>query len=181
MKDSFNSIQALASMNIRNQTMQDCFMLLKGLPCVSIMHVPSHMGIIGNEIADKICTVGLKAISLRYKSLRSPSPCQTIAYENYWRKIVCECTPASQSNLFLNEFAYDEESIANLSRIHTNAGKFNAYLNDINKSYTRKCPNCDAEDTIDHFLYECAHYMTQRNYTQIMLDVGIPGKGPSIK
>ena len=59
LTDSYSTILALNCVNIRDETMQDCFKLLKGLPCVNVMHVPSHMGIIGNEIADSICTTGL--------------------------------------------------------------------------------------------------------------------------
>ena len=180
LTDSYSSILALACVNIRNETMQKCFELLKGLDCVTVMHVPSHMGLTGNEIADKICTAGITNAKKFAKNAKTPastaktssssSPPNTIPFASFWAKVTLECAP-KKDDLFLREYACDDETIANLSRIHTGAGKFNAYLNDVNKSDLRECPNCKApEDTIAHFLYECPKFRVQRDHSRIMLE-----------
>ena len=106
------------------------------------------------------------------KKLRPYSRPKTLPFANFWEKVTKECAPACKDGLFLRDFAHDEETIANLSRIYTNAGKFNAYLNDCNKSDIRDCPNCGpgVEDTIDHFLYECPKFRVQRDHSNIMLE-----------
>ena len=143
---------------------------------VKIQWVRSHIGIQGNEIADKTAKLGHKnnkteLYHLEQEELQNILKNRYMAFWNEnWKKEVT----AQQKGFFLLDIQGDvkynswvcmdnRRSEVVLARLRTGHAATRAYLNRFSLSDSNQCNSCGAEETIRHILIACNKYQHERN------------------
>lgn len=148
---------------------------------ITFIWIPSHQGIEGNEIADKLAAQGALSESLPLlqplmtkDALKSANKAHI---QDLWRQ-QWRTAPQTNGRSLVQSLSSPDFTIhrihqslsASASRwltwCRTNYLPLNHFLAIRTPSVSPKCPTCDAEDeTLDHFLFECPTYTNIRHST----------------
>ena len=175
LSDSKAAIQTLESENTENNLLYNCSNITKQLTennfDITIQWIPSHVGIKGNEAADKIAK---QAVLL--PNITTLSPCykdiqvlinkrKYILLQERWQTI--------KSSFFLGnnkvnwevrtyDNKTDRKTEVTITRLRVGTTLLNKHAHKINISDTPNCIYCNTEETIDHFLLQCPRYYSTR-------------------
>jgi ribonuclease HI len=172
VSDSQAALKALSSQRIESKLVSDCVKTLKQVTKrskLTLMWVPGHQGIEGNELADKLAKRGSESI------FYGPEPFCGLGYSNYreelreWelrsKAIHFESLSAdSQSRLFISYSSAKTRNILNLSRTEVSSyigfmsGHYpvKGYLARFNLVDDDTCRLClEQPETTEHILCEC--------------------------
>ena len=171
LSDSLSSIIALLSpYNSKHGLVHEIAYLMSNLDPFSVVleWVPSHMGIPGNEKADKIANEALQLSEITISNLFLPDILKIIKchYVKTFNKLCNPChhsTNISIENqniipLFLKEPRHLQVP---LTRVHLRVTKA-THLHIITKSEPNACPDCDEELTLEHVFIYCPSYEPAR-------------------
>lgn len=130
-----------------------------------LVWIPSHMGIDGNETADKLCRqvtrnpcVDLE-ISLEYRDMQ----------ERYRAHCISEWQKLWETSLTGTQYRKIEPTVGRrckytdhhrrkevcISRLRFGRCRLNVFLNQIGCHDDGKCANCDLPETVEHYLLNC--------------------------
>lgn len=142
---------------------------------VIIHWVKSHIGVGGNEIADKAANQGHLNENVTTISLSKEEHCSLLAvrfgqhWDSYWKTT----TAQTGKGLFLiniREDIYqnvpsivsDRRAETALHRLRVGHAGLNGHLHRIRVVETGECEECQVPETIEHYLLHCPRYLRQR-------------------
>ena len=181
--DSMSSMQSLQNPLINTKIKHECVQKLNHLARsnqVSLIWVPSHSGIDGNEKADELANFGSAL------EVEGPDPCPPITRSvisqitKEWAQIqshekwhYSQTGEAStimislmKKNIHTQLIKYTKPHISNLVNCITGHGPFRGHLKRMRLVDEPCCPYCGAgEDTNIHFLLNCPRFNITRNQT----------------
>ena len=179
MSDSLSAIEAVTSVNkfdhITQEIQETLFSLRERGKKITIVWVPSHMGIEGNDRADLLaksaCSLPVPEapIPVYYKDLKNLI---TISVKNLWNEKwkTDEITKLHQvrKDIFektqiLLENRKDQVVLTRLRIGHTHL----THSHLINKVDPENCDTCEVTLSIKHILMDCPKYLTRRNHHKI--------------
>lgn len=173
--DSQSAIQAVSSPCVRSRTTLDCKASLNELGkinSVTVLWVPGHHGILGNEMADMLAGVGTSANFTGTEPMLGISISMRKAIVKEWLrdehlKTWTEYAGARHTKLFCKAPSTDvSQTLLGLSRSDikrvieavTNHCGLNKYLFDINCSDSPKCICGHGDETGYHIISICPRY-----------------------
>ena len=176
--DSLSALQSLQSniFKINNLLIYDiCFLYSKlyymGMNIV-LTWTPSHSGILGNDLADKIAKCALSKNSIDIDIPMFKDDIKIFAREalkNLWQmKWTKETTGRTLHNIQedvnfqIKIPPMPRENECLLLRMRSGIIRTKKYLSKIGKSNSQECDICNVVDDIEHYLLHCKKYTTQR-------------------
>ena len=171
LSDSLSSINALQNPHkSKHNLVYQISNIISKLETTSVVieWVPSHMGIPGNEKADKIAKEALELPEITINDLYLPD-ILNITKAHYKKKRNKICNPCHHSNNIsytiqktFPQFLQEPRHIqVPLTRIHlrvTNA----THIHIITKELPKTCPNCNLELSLEHIFIYCPSYNSAR-------------------
>ena len=171
--DSLSSLQAIdngkssCSPNLLNRVLE----LISKIPNdINFVWIPSHVGIPGNEIADRLARDGAKHEDVDYSvpleqgdisRLVSAYICEK--WQNSWNSnntghMYREIEPCVSTKV---KFVHNnrKKEIA-LTRLRIGKCCLNSYLHEINAHPTGLCNTCNEPETVEHYLIYCKNAVT---------------------
>ena len=182
ISDSQAVLKALNNPRIKTVTKSNCIQALNHLALnnrVSLVWVPSHSGIAGNERADELANIGAALETY------GPDPAPPIALSVIkaatkewasdmffikWRNTNnCQSTKEVLKTL---DFKYSQHLaklrkplLSHTINTITGHGPFRKHLLRLKLTDEPSCPFCGAnEDTNIHYIFHCPHFMNVRNF-----------------
>lgn len=158
---------------------------------VTLEWIPSHVGILGNELADKEAKH-----SLSFKNIYVFSPLYKEDIKTLSRTFLKDMWQNKWDNNLKGRHLYDINKTVSFSitapklyryneilffRLRTGYIKLNSYLNKIGFNPSNLCDTCQQEETVEHFLLKCKLYDTYRKtmFDQL-LQLGVTNFNPII-
>ena len=179
--DSAASINALKNNTTYSLTVLKCKEQLNKLAStntVRIRWVKAHIGIEGNETADKLAKEGCQSQithkmpipnSEIKKKTNQISTERTLKHHSkhggkYTKSIIQDMNDWSRTNKQMRYIINSRKKYRTAIQLITGIGPYNWYLYKINKSSTTTCPLCEeANETAKHLICECTALTTKRN------------------
>uniref|UniRef100_A0A2P2I2N0 Pol-like protein n=2 Tax=Hirondellea gigas TaxID=1518452 RepID=A0A2P2I2N0_9CRUS len=141
-----------------------------------VLHwVRAHIGIKGNEIADKTANLGHEALTSALYPLAREEEISLVKekFKQYWDQHWKDSTYDTGKGLFLRNIKDNihHESPINFKnrrmdvvfhRLRMGHVGVGSYLHRFNMRDSNTCQNCNETETIEHFLMVCPAYRTQR-------------------
>ncbi|XP_066275156.1 uncharacterized protein [Branchiostoma lanceolatum] len=134
---------------------------------------PGHMGIPGNEIADKEAKLAAaEAANIQtnasWTRQQATKHIETQAHMRWDRRTKLNTKSEHMQKIAMNmkkkgKALGKRRTQININRLVSGHTKLNAYQNWKNPETSPNCPNCDAPETTNHFLYHCARYERERH------------------
>ncbi|XP_066266319.1 uncharacterized protein [Branchiostoma lanceolatum] len=134
---------------------------------------PGHMGIPGNEIADKEAKLAAAEaantqMNASWTRQQATKHIETQALMRWDRRTKLNTKSEYMQKIAMNmkkkgKALGKRRTQININRIVSGHTKLNAYQNWKNPETSPNCPNCDAPETTNHFLYHCARYERERH------------------
>ena len=191
--DSLSSIQTLECESETSPVSQEikyCMYQLwcQGVP-ITISWVPSHVGIIGNEMADKLAKEALSKEHVDLNVLPVYSDLYRVVEENILGEWQCAWNSSSKGRFyhkiqpkvsFQVKFSDNyREKQTTLTRLRFGKGLLNDVLHLMKKCDSELCDFCQIKENVSHFLLDCTEY----NDMQVALfdKVLTAGEQPSIE
>ena len=154
---------------------RDQVQLLAHQAPVTLVWVPGHNDIHGNEMADKLAKAGVSTTTIGPEPLlKAPSSFfkglitkwKRTTFENHWKSIEY----ARHSKNCININARNSRTIISLSRrnikrltsILTGHCYLNKHMYTIGLTNSPRCANCGDIESAEHFLCKCPAYITAR-------------------
>ncbi len=139
--------------------------------------IPSHVGIMGNELADKEAKNSLNLENIYVYNPLYEEDIKTLYrtfLKNMWQT-KWDSNPKGRHLYGINNkvsFSITAPKICRYNeilffRLRTGYIQLNSYLNKIGINPTNICDTCQQEETVEHFIIYCKQYNTQR---QTMFD-----------
>lgn len=178
--DSRSAVEAISSPVISSKTVRECKTILNEIGSsnkVTVLWVPAHRGIIGNEKADSLAGFGTSKSFIgpepRFgisKTIRKTTIIQWLARQHaiVWKdydgarhtKIFCKAPSKDFSQRLLS---LDRPNIKRTVEIITNHCGINKYLYDIGVKDSPKCLCGHGEETGAHIIFNCIRYRRIRS------------------
>jgi len=171
--DSYSSLQALASGNStsRPNLLSDVIELVSRFnKNITFIWIPSHVGIKGNETADKLANLATANSNIDVDVGMELSDAYNLVdtyITNKWQNIWgTENTGTHYREIVKNvsnKVKYSHSSRNTeviITRLRLGKCQLNAYLYQIGKHPDGLCANCNKPETVTHFLTECWHNKT---------------------
>jgi ribonuclease HI len=137
---------------------------------LTLIWVPSHVGIIGNETADKLAVAGtsLSTIDNNVQLELSEAKCQVAIYiERCWQKdwqvsnsFYRQLVPVTSQIIKYHNKTRKKETV--ITRLRLGKCRLNYYLHKIGKHPDGKCSTCNVPETIEHYLLYCKNEVTEQ-------------------
>ena len=170
--DSLSAVEGLRNRNFVNKNVRRIFNLIRDFPSrvhISIVWIPAHVGISGNETVDKLAKAALmRAVSIGKLLCWSDLKCQVNTYissvwQESWdgevRNKLHEVLPKLNESLSTDGTNRKNETVLCRLRIgHT--WITHSYL--LKKEDQPFCHGCDSFFTVKHFLVECSDFHDTR-------------------
>ncbi|XP_019635205.1 PREDICTED: uncharacterized protein LOC109478183, partial [Branchiostoma belcheri] len=142
---------------------------------------PGHMGISGNEIADNEAKLAANEASTNPQNSTSWTKHQamkhieTKAHERWDRRTELNTTSQHMlkigTNMKKKGRALGRRSTqVTINQLVSGHTRLNAYQNWKNPEVSPYCPNCDALETTNHYLYHCPRYENERHHMLMEAD-----------
>ena len=138
---------------------------------ISLVWVPSHIGLPGNEKADQAAKIGLThkhKINTTYSKTKIKSLINVIInykynkkYQENWNHTDYYKIQPNKVNKVRN-FHHFRKVDTTITRLRLNNARNNTYLHKIGKKPNNLCNYCNTPDTIQHNIYECKQYYKHR-------------------
>ena len=171
--DSLSATQALINYREHcrnNAVIRNIVDTKTGDNLISINWIPAHVGIPGNEVADKLAKQSLtnpvidinnpKTLQDRFSDIEKyvlakwQQSWDSKSTTKHYKKIQKTISTKSKYD---NHNRNKEKSI---SRIRLGKCQLNGYLHTINRHKTGLCDTCAVPETVQHFLMECQNKVT---------------------
>ncbi|XP_066268160.1 uncharacterized protein [Branchiostoma lanceolatum] len=145
---------------------------LQGLT-IQIIWCPGHMGIPGNEIADKEAKLAAdEATNIQYTSWTKHQAMKHIeaqAHERWNRRMKLNMRSEHMQKIATNMKKKGRthgrrNTQVNINQLVSGHTRLNAYQNWKNPEVSPNCPNCGALETTRHYLYHCPRYEKERQH-----------------
>ena len=176
--DSLSALQAISGpvFKIQAQIIYDIYLLYTSLTTqgihIILEWIPSHVGISGNELADREAK---KALRQNYPDIYIPlykedikNLCKNIL-KNMWQKNWNNNSKGRTLYLVQDTVSFkisiprmNRETERNLFKIRCGYISINKYLCTLGKSRDEKCDTCQVTDNVEHFMFNCTKYNAQR-------------------
>ena len=182
LTDSLSALQALKNHSDKNrndlihQIYKEVNIIKANNNLVTIVWVPSHIGLTGNEKADKAAKLGLgheDKIDLSYSKKEIKSLVKDLYNDKYnqeWKKYEgissYYAIQPRRVNKIHNYHPFRKVDVV-ITRLRFNKVVNNEYLNMIKKSNDNLCKHCKSRDTIDHIIFHCKQY---QDHTKKLVD-----------
>ena len=157
--DSYSTILALSSQTFRSKDVFDIYQNLRQLTATTVHHTPSHVGVLGNEEADKAAAEQVE------KRKKEPKVRKKFVMDHQHKreKINEIILPENDEIMFFKKFENSAQDIKNLTRLYTEAGALKEYLCSIGQSVTQKCDYCRCRESFEHYMYKCPRFASYRH------------------
>ena len=181
--DSLSSLQALEAINNKNrqELIIDIYRtnsIIKKLynTQINLKWIPSHVGVTGNEAADKLA----KEASISGTPTRlGLSVQETYSYINNYYKNKAEIR--FQEYKATKNFVYDNRNtslkihhhIPKYDKIYTRLRVGASYLGSENKVRPRQCPHCNENETFEHIIFHCKQHSRARSKLEYKLLISL--------
>lgn len=176
--DSQSSLKALGRYKFVSALLVDCFNVLQQIASirpVTVLWVPGHTGITGNEKADDLARSGSK------ETFIGPEPCIPVStsiqfhmiknwkkerFMNHWQSLNTARQARISITPNLNNAKYylslSRHNLKRLTEVLTGHNKLNKHLHTMGLTASPNCNECDDPETSEHFLCKCPAYIMQR-------------------
>jgi len=171
--DSYSSLQAIASgrSTCRPNLLTDVISLVsKYSRNVIFIWLPSHVGIKGNELADKLANVAtvnpIVDVDIGLELLEAYNLVDRYIVGKWQHSWDRECTGShlriieKSVSTKLKYFHSSRHREVVITRLRLGKCRLNAYLHQIGKHADGLCQSCCKPETVNHFLTECPHNET---------------------
>jgi len=148
---------------------------------IEISWVKAHVGIVGNELADRLAKAATcdSAAKIVFNRMPMNTLISKIEHETkvQWQKEWKECTKAGMTKEFFPTVNDRQKLNINITpiftKIVTGHGKTRAYLQRFKILEHANCPCGNGDQTIDHLIYRCSILHTEREiFKRIVLKSG---------
>jgi ribonuclease HI len=153
--DSLGTIASLAARNFRTEKHADCYAIFRRVSekCeITLAHIPAHVGIDGNETADRLAKAAAEQAP--------PAKKQTCPLSTYRKRLHHAIAPPPTSDVF-DLYATDRTRGRIALHAQTGCIGLNEYLHKIGVKPDPNCDLCKVPETIDH-VRVCPKYATNR-------------------
>ena len=185
LTDSLSGLQALKNKNTKNhpklinQILNSSNNLTKAGKQIEFIWIPAHVGIFGNEKADKAAKLSLKLpeISLNLPSSKSEIKSVTKQkinkkWQNIYQNSNSQIRKVLKKNLNKPKILHPSKKIDRIiTKLQTGHTKLNNHRKIANLHTTGNCPHCKQQETPEHVLIHCTHYKTHRKTLQTSLNL----------
>jgi ribonuclease HI len=164
--DSLSAIQAIKFKKKKINICNEIINLINSdrSKSITLLWIPGHVGIQGNEIADRLAKTACSLVDIRETSVDEHEFDQRV--EQYIHKLWQDDQDRRKTGIFnknINlrvstkiKFEHPKRSIDVLiTRLRLGKACLNKYLFDIGKHDSGLCDGCGQQETIRHYLMEC--------------------------
>ncbi|XP_060069460.1 uncharacterized protein LOC132564377 [Ylistrum balloti] len=184
LSDSLSSLQSLTTGNSsRPKLLNAIHYMITEIDQLGIdlkfEWIPSHVDILGNEIADQLARAALGSRDVHLNIDLSVSEVvsiindktQLIRQEN-WSKLTNNWLYSIESNVKIQPqlYSYNKVEDTVITRLRLGYTKLGHNINRIKKEVSPYCPNCGEPETIEHILFECTTHDNFRSVFQNQIE-----------
>ena len=146
---------------------------------INLIWIPSHVGIEGNDIADRLAKIGAECGTLMRTGL-SKSEAYSFIISHFKQKATTKFNEFKIANNY--EYGERNNSIIihhpcpKLDKIYTRLRLGASYLGAESKSRPRNCPHCNLPETFEHVIFQCGQHNMERETlaNTLSYELGIP-------
>lgn len=176
--DSQSALKAIAGYKIYSSMVLECrdnIQLLANTNTVTLVWVPGHSDIEGNETADELARAGAEAPSSSPEPILKIPPSFFKSHISRWKRTIfskhwASINHARHAKNCIKICAKNTKYTLSLSRrnlkritgVLTGHCNLNKHLFTIGRSNSPNCPNCGDEESAEHLLCKCPAYITAR-------------------
>ena len=185
LTDSLSGLQALQNKNTKkrpkliNQILKSSNDLTKAGKQITFLWIPAHVGIYGNESADKAAKLSLKIPEISLNLPISKSEIKSVniqkinkKWHNQYQNSNSQIKKVLRKPLAKPKILHPSKKIDRLiTKLQTGHTNLNNHLNKLKRHTTGNWPHCKQPETTEHALIHCTHYQTHRTTLQTTLSL----------